>query len=227
MKILAPAWLALSVLLASCSNIPVASTLTATLVPVTPTPSPTPMPPIAHVGGSVPCYADATKDAEILAMVEIGDGLEIIGEARAGNYWVVQPDGIDGYCWLESQYVTVEGDTGTVRHIVPTLIPPPVAPLNIHAEVLCERDGETRKRAAYALLSWEDVASETGYRIYKGDELIIELPPDQTSYRAFVATFGAAHNGNVIFYFEAFNKSGSSERVELQVGYFCNNSDYD
>jgi hypothetical protein len=197
------------------------------LDPVTPTPSPTLTPPIAHVGGSVPCFADATIEAEILATVEIGDGLEIIGEARAGKYWVVQPDGIDGYCWLESQYVTVEGDTGSVLHIVPTLIPPPDAPSNTHAEALCEREGGTRNRAAYALLSWEDVASETGYRIYKGDELIIELPPDQTSYRAFVEIFFAVYIENVIFYFEAFNETGSSERVELQVGYFCNNSDYD
>jgi hypothetical protein len=157
----------------------------------------------------------------VLATVEIGDDLEIVGEARGGKFWVVQPDGLDGYCWLESQYVTVEGDARTVPHLVPTLIPVPDAPSNVRAEALCEREGGTRKRAAYALLGWDDVARETGYRIYKRDEFVIELPADLTSYRAFVSIYSAVYTETAIFYIEAFNENGSSERVEIQVGFFC------
>ncbi len=224
MKILAPAWLTLSILLTSCAQIPVASTTKSTVVPVIRTPSSTPLPPIAYVGGSVPCYADATVDADILATVEIGDGLEIIGEARFGEYWVVQPDGINGYCWLESEFVTVDGDPGRVPHIIPTPLPSPQVPGNFTGESECRipKKSSFQSSAVFAILAWDDVDGETGYRIYKYGEMIAELPRDQTQYEGIIESMQSVYfAGAAVFALEAFNESGTSDQVEIVIDFAC------
>jgi len=57
-------------------------------------------------------------------------------------------------------------------------------------------------------LTWSDRAvDETGYRIYRNNELVTELPPNSSSFSEVV---NAAANEKLTYRLEVFNSAGAS-----------------
>lgn len=210
-------------LLTACSAGTMASTQTQTPRPVTPTVTATPMPPIAVVGGSVPCYRDVSSDAEVLTTMEIGDELIIFGNARGGQYLAVQPETQSGYCWLPSEFVTIIGSTEQLPRLVPTPLPPPRAPRNFVGVADC-RIPERRawESSIFAVLTWEDVQDETGYVIFRGDSELAVLPADQVHYEGIIEPMTHIYvTGAAAYTLQAYNDSGTSEGITVIVDYSC------
>lgn len=214
----------LCLFLAACNPTPIATpqgTATSTLVPSTPTPSPTPIP-VAYVGGSVPCYSGPDK-SEIVVTLEITDDIQILGKDETGEFWIVTKAGRDEQCWLESRFVTAEGELASLPVLAPTatpILPIPSTPQNFSGESTCKDEGVYN--AAYAILTWDDVEYESGYKIYRVDELIAELGPNETSFIAIIEYFSHSQNsGGTTFVIRAFNDAGSSEGAEINVSYSC------
>jgi hypothetical protein len=216
-------WLVLCVMLVACTNEGSRPTLAVTSFAATPTLQPTPSRPIAHVGGSIPCFADARDDAAVLATVEIGDALEIMGEARGGHYWAVAPEDLDGYCWIQSPYVTTEGSTEHVTHLVPTLIPKPDAPAQFEGFIECRKSGRRwETHGVYANLSWIPSPFALEYRLIQDGDLIVKLPAGASGYSSLIAVRNKPYMvGAVTFELEALNDSGASEVARLELGYYC------
>lgn len=213
----------LCLFLAACNPAPTASATpqaaaTSTLPPVTPTPSPT-LVPIAYVGGSVPCYSGPEK-YEIVTTVEITDDIQILGKDDTGEFWIVTKAGRDEQCWLESRFVTAEGELASLPVLVPTPtpIPPiPAPPQNIAWEVYCGKVWTERT----VNFTWDDTEYESGYRIYEEGNLVAELPGDVTSHNLTIYTT-KKDAASVVYGIEAFNEMGTSERVNTVITYNCN-----
>jgi hypothetical protein len=210
----------LCLVLAACNPAPTVTpeaTATSTVPPVTPTPSPTAIP-VAYVGGSVPCYSGPEK-SEIATTVEITDDIRILGKDATGEFWIVTKEETGVPCWLESRFVTAEGELTSLPILVPTPtpIPPiPAPPQNIAWEVYCGKWWGERT----ANFTWDDTEYESGYRIYEEGNLVVELPADVTSYNASISSIRIAL-ATVVFSIEAFNAMGTSERVKIAVSYYC------
>jgi hypothetical protein len=206
----------LCLVLAACNPAPTVTpeaTATGTVPPVTPMPSPTAIP-VAYVGGSVPCYSGPEK-SEIATTVEITDDIRILGKDATGEFWIVTKEETGVPCWLESRFVTAEGELASLPILVPTPtpIPPiPAPPKNFAGVMNCGDD--------YVELTWDDTEYESGYRIYEEGNLIIELPADATSYKTSLTTTKKQQD-SVVFKIEAFNTQGTSERIEIIVSYYC------
>ena len=227
-----------ALLLGACQSAPTAaatltpspaSTGTATLPP----PTPTLAPPLAYVGGSVPCFAGPNVDRNIVSSVEIGDVPEILGRDSTGEYWIINRKDGNGYCWLESRYSTVVGSWDGIAVIAPT---PTAAPPVPHAPHIVKWKAECRDqnwhlvagrrvgddRSVHAILDWDDVDGETGYRIYRRGELVAELEQGVTHYRGKIEDFQmASHRGSAEYAIEAFNATGPSIRSKVLIVYSC------
>ncbi len=213
----------LCLVLAACNPAPTVTpeaTATSTVPPVTPTPSPTAIP-VAYVGGSVPCYAGPEK-SEIATTVEITDDIRILGKDATGEFWIVTKEETGVPCWLESRFVTAEGELASLPILVPTPTPiPPIpsAPQNFAGEPKCRDRGPGLRDVPYAILTWDDVENETGYRLYELSELLVELDRDVTSYDVDITN--AEITASIVYRIEAFNDTGTSEQVEIVVTYYC------
>jgi len=140
-------------------------------------------------------------------VVRSGQKAEIIAKADKGNYWVIKNPNGEGTCWVAGDFAQTSGSL----HILPTMIAPPTptpeppkAPTWKNWSYSCAF--ATGGSDATVELIWSDNSkNETGYNIYRNDQLLVSFGPDTTAYTdvAFVA-FGQS----VSYVVEAYNDAG-------------------
>jgi len=160
------------------------------------------------------CRAGPGQSYEILFTYLKGVRLEIVGYYPQENYWLVKSnDSPTGTCWLWGEYADVSGSYWVVSSVTPpatATLPPPTAPA-VKWEFSCDYVVGQMEVS----LTWTDnAANETGYRVIRNNESIIELPADSTAYKdifAFVA------NEKVLYQIEVYNITGSTRSAVISV----------
>ncbi len=201
-------------------NVPSTPTYTRTPLP-TPTPAgtgtgtptltitPTYSMPMLRVNESTNCRTGPGQSYDILFTFLPGATVEIAGKAPTDNYWVIKlPDG-NRTCWLWGEFTTASGSYWAV----PTVNPPPTSTASLPAapgisnwEYLCGY-GASGPNATVDL-KWSDRAdNESGYRIYRNDELVTELAPNSTAYSEVI---NVEEGKNITYRIEAYNSTGAS-----------------
>jgi hypothetical protein len=195
---------------AAASNTPTIST-SATL----PTATPTYSTPMLTVNESTNCRAGPGQDYEILTVVFPGQQAEILGYYPPLNYWLIKT-AVGETCWLWGEHAITTGS----YWVVPTLtVPPtqtstpPLAPILKRWDYFCTYNGNNND--LNITIVWNDRANnETGYRIYRNDRMVAELPVDATTYNEIVAV----NTGEQLTYrVEVFNPSGSASTTTFSV----------
>jgi hypothetical protein len=118
-----------------------------------------------------------------------------------------------GECWIWGEYADITGS----YWVVPTVTPPPTATLPLPKapavkwEFFCN----------YALnqmdvsLTWMDHATnETGYRVIRNDQVIIELPANTTAYKD---TYAFIAGEKVIYFIEVYNITGFTRSAAVSL----------
>ena len=154
-------------------------TLSITRTP-TPTITPTYSVPMLTVNEPTNCRTGPGQSYEILFALLPGASVEIVGHYPTNNYWTVKVQGLDEPCWIWGEYSTVSGSTWTVPSVTPpatATASPPTAPSISNWDYLCGFGSVTVN------LKWSDRAeNESGYRIYRNDEQVTELPANSSAY---------------------------------------------
>lgn len=135
-----------------------------------------------------------------------GTKLEIVGYSAENNYWQVKMPNSTDTCWVWGQYATATGD---IAHL-PTPAPVysvgtvPSRPGSLFYTYDCSYGSLTTE------LKWADNAdNETGYRVYRFDQLLANLPPNATSY---IDKQPVSPGTALQYSVEAYNDAGSSQR---------------
>lgn len=133
-----------------------------------------------------------------------GQTLVIEGRNDTGTwFWVRRPTG--GHCWISTVTGAASGPFDAVQIVVAPPLPeppsgPPAAPGNFSvATQVCSAETFT------VALSWNDVAGEQGYRIYRDGGLIATIGANATFYSDVSPDYNA-HSYRV----EAFNADGAN-----------------
>jgi uncharacterized protein YraI len=161
--------------------------------------------PMLKVNEATNCRTGPGQSYPILFTLLPGATVEIAGKAPAENYWVVKlPDG-NRTCWLWGEFTTASGSYWAVPTVNPpptSTASPPVAPSISNWEYTCGFGNAT------ITIEWRDRAEdESGYRIYRDDEKVTELPPNSSSFTEVVPL----ELGETVSYrVEAFNNAGAS-----------------
>jgi len=179
-------------------------TLSITRTP-TPTITPTYSVPLLTVNEPTNCRTGPGQSYDILFTLLPGASVEIVGRYPTNNYWTVKVQGLQEPCWIWGEYSTTSGSYWAVPSVTPpatATASPPAAPSIANWEYLCGFGNATVN------LKWNDRAeNESGYRIYRDDKQVTELPPNSSTYSEVIEVEG----GETITYrIEAFNSTGAS-----------------
>jgi hypothetical protein len=148
---------------------------------LTPSITPTYSKPVITFNESTNCRSGPGQNYEILYTFLAGGSTEIVGAYPQDGYWVVKlPDSSDT-CWAWGGYATTTGSYWTV----PSTTPPatgtavaPDAPTGLSVYYSCDASGQITVN-----LKWKDNSNgEEGYRVLRDGEVIMDLPPNSTSY---------------------------------------------
>jgi hypothetical protein len=193
--------------------------------PVPETPSPTPSPddpttitptysvPMLTVQESTNCRTGPGEEYEVIFTYLSGKELEIVGRYDPGNFWLVNSnESPAGTCWLWGEYVEVTGSYWAVPSVTPpptATSAPPRGPGIVQWEFFCSGGGLT------FTVNWADNANnETGYRIFRNGEAIVELPADSTTY---TDSYDISADESVEYYIQVFGPSGQANSSIMRM----------
>jgi hypothetical protein len=203
--------------------VPITATLSSTPKPTltsaattgpTGTITPTYSVPMLTVREPTNCRSGPGQDYEVLFTYLKGVRLEIVGHYPQENYWLVNsPESPTGECWLWGEYVDLAGSYWAVSSVTPpptATIPPPLAPA-VKWEFNCDYAANQLDVA----FTWTDHATnETGYRVIRNDQPIVELPANTTAY---TDTYLFDADEKVAYQIEAYNVTGFTRSAVISV----------
>jgi hypothetical protein len=160
------------------------------------------------------CRSGPGQDYEVLFTYLKGVRLEIVGHYPQENYWLVKSaESPTGECWLWGEYADVTGSYWVVSSVTPpptATMPPPLAPA-VKWEFNCDYTANQMEVA----FTWTDHATnETGYRVIRNDQSIVELPANTTAY---TDTYLFDAGEKVLYQIEAYNVTGSTRSAVISV----------
>ncbi|MBI5965743.1 MAG: SH3 domain-containing protein [Chloroflexi bacterium] len=161
--------------------------------------------PMANVGDVINCRSGPNKSYQVIAQLLPNQQVQIIGFLPP-NYWVVKSQ--LGDCWLSGEFATPSGNIAAV----PTVTAPPTPEGAKPEAPTFPKNGWTfycyGPGSADITLTWNDKANnETGYRIFRNSELVIDLPANSTNFTETIAL----NTGQTVSYqIQAYNEIGET-----------------
>lgn len=164
--------------------------------------------PMLNINEAANCRSGPSANYEIITSAPAGTRAEIVGKDTADNYWLIKTPNGSGACWISSQYATPSGSYAALPETTPEAPTPgvPSRPGSLYYKFSCT-NGAT---VVTTDLTWSDNAdNENGYRVYRFDTMIADLPANSSSYTDTTAI----NYGSVLtYYIEAYNAAGASQR---------------
>ena len=180
----------------------------------TPTITPTYSVPMLTLREQTNCRAGPGQDYDVLFTYLQGVRLEIVGNYPQENYWLVKStDSATGVCWLWGEYADVTGS----YWVVASVTPPPTATLPAPKPPSVEWEFNCNFATSQMDVSftWIDYATnETGYRLIRNNQPVIELPANTTAYQD-IYTFVAGER--VIYQIEVYNVTGFTRSAVISI----------
>lgn len=169
--------------------------------------------PMLTVQESTNCRTGPGEEYEVIFTYLTGKELEIVGRYDPGNFWLVKSnESPNGTCWLWGEFVEVTGSYWAVSSVTPpptATSAPPRGPGIIEWNFSCS-DG-----AITFSVTWADnAANETGYRIFRNGEAIVELPADSTTY---TDVYNLPADQNVEYYIQVYSSTGSASSSIMRM----------
>jgi SH3-like domain-containing protein len=160
------------------------------------------------------CRAGPGQSYDILFAYVKGVKREIVGYYAETNYWLVKsPESTTGECWVWGEYADLAGS----YWVVPSVMPPPTATMSLPTAPVVKWQFNCDYTAGQMNVdfTWTDNATnETGYRVIRNDQPVIELPADTTSYTDLYA-FKSGEKVN--YQIEVYNVTGSARSKVITV----------
>jgi len=195
---------------ATFSPIPPATSTTGPTLTITPTYSA----PMLTLREPTNCRLGPGQDYAILFSYVKGVKLEIIGAYPQLNYWLVKSvESSTGECWIWGEYADITGS----YWVVPSVTPPPTPTLTLPTAPSIKWDFNCDYATGQmtTTFTWTDNATnETGYRLIRDDQAVVELPANSTAYTdIYVFTAGV----KVVYQIEVYNITGFTRSATASV----------
>jgi hypothetical protein len=197
------------------SVIPVTPSATATTLAATITP--TYSTPMLTVKEQTNCRTGPGEAYQIVFTYLPNKKLEILGRYDQGNFWLVKSaESPGGQCWLWGEYVEVTGSYWAVSSVTPpptATKAPPNAPTYQKWDYFCTYNGVNSD--INVTLIWTDHSdNETGYRVIRDGQMLVELPPNSTTYTDKVAVDSGE---SATYRIDAYNATGTTSTSTISL----------
>ena len=169
--------------------------------------------PMLTVQESTYCRTGPGEEYEVIFTYLNGKELEIVGRYDPGNFWLVKSnESPNGTCWLWGGFVEVTGSYWAVASVTP---PPTATSAPPRQPGIVEWNFSCGIGTLNFTVTWADNASdETGYRIFRNGEVIVELPPDSTT---FTDLFNVSADQSVEYYVQVHSPTGTANTSIMRM----------
>lgn len=173
--------------------------------------------PMLTVKEQTNCRKGPGQDYEIVFTYLPKKQLVILGRYDPGNFWLVKSaESPGGQCWLWGEYVEVTGSYWVVPSVTPPATAtkaPPLAPAYDKWTFNCTYNGVNNDLNVN--LIWTDRSNdETGFRIIRNGEQLVELPANSTSYSDVIAVDTGQ---GATYRVDAYNAAGTSSTSTITL----------
>lgn len=169
-----------------------------------PTITPTYTPPKLSITGNSNCRTGPGAGFKAVTAFVPGTILDLVGKDSANNYWQVKIPNSQETCWVWGQYATATGSYDSLPESAPVSSGggAPARPGSLFYTYTRPFGNLTTE------LTWSDAAdNETGYRVYRFDLLLADLPANSTTYTDVESVTPGT---DLQYSVEAYNGSGAS-----------------
>ncbi len=195
-------------------DVPLASPTLAPSKSIGPTLTPTYSVPKLNVNETTNCRTGPGESFKLITSFTPGASLEIVGRYPVNNYWVVKIPGTDDTCWIWGDYSTAVGSYWAVPSVTPPATPEPselAKPGSLTYTYECTFNGVNSD--VKVTLGWTDKSGdELGFRVFRDDANISELPANSTTY---TETIAANATQKLTYSVAAYNAAGESARATI------------
>lgn len=172
----------------------------------TTTVTPTYSVPTLTVREATNCRTGPGEAYEVVFTYLTGKELEIVGRYDPGDFWLVKSnESPTGTCWIWGEFADVTGSYWVVSSVTPpptATARPPRAPGLENWEFFCSDD-----TLNFSVIWVDNTNDETGFRIFRNGEVVVELPANSTT---FTDRFAVSSNQRVEYYIQVFSPSGTA-----------------
>ena len=180
---------------------------------ITASQTPTYSVPIATVSESTNCRTGPGEEYQVVVTYTTGRELEIVGRYDPGNFWLVKSnESPNGTCWLWGDFVEVTGSYWAVSSVTPpatSTSAPPRAPIIVEWNFFCEGGNLN------FTVTWRDESTnETGYRLFRNGEAIVELPANSTTHTDL---YDVQSDESVEYYIQVYSPTGTANTSIMRM----------
>jgi uncharacterized protein YraI len=171
--------------------------------------TPTSSTPLLKVDEPTNCRSGPGQNFEIVTVFQAGSQAQIVGRSQGSDWWLINNPFGSGTCWIAAEFAEITGNGSAVQVVTPLPstnadLPPPPSISNWDFSCAYDSGGPN----VTFNLRWIDRAvDEIGYRIYRNNEMVAELPPDSSSFSEVVAV---EENEQMTYRLEVYNNAGAS-----------------
>lgn len=176
--------------------------------------------PTLYINNSVPCRTGTKPNFKVVATLLPGTTLDIVAKYSVDSAWLVKVPDNPGTCWVLAQ----DGSPGGSYENLPEVTPlpstqkAPAMPASISWPFICSYvQGDVYQ--VKINLSWSSLANDAnGYRLYRFDTQIADLPASNTS---FSDTTNVTQGGQLTYSVVAYNDVGISPPKSVTINSIC------
>ncbi len=176
--------------------------------------------PRLYVNTNIQCRTGTRSNFKVVATLPAGTIVDMIGKDSAEGAWLVTIPNSTINCWVQIQDSSPSGSFQMLPEVTPqpTTQQLPTAPIGFNWSFFCDY-GQGVIYKVTIKLSWSTAGSEVnGFRVYRGDTQVAELPADITS---FSDTAEVTLGTDLSYSVEAYNDAGVSPRHNLTIHSIC------
>jgi hypothetical protein len=201
-----------------------AATRAASLHTPTPFPSPAATPtiakPLLYINNNANCRTGTSPNFKVVAALSAGTTVELIGRDTPQSAWLIKIPNSTDSCWVMAQDASPSGGYQSLPEVTPqpSTQKPPNAPAIVGWPWICSYSNGVIYKFTVNL-SWIDVThTANGFRIYRADAQIADLPASTTS---FTDTADVVIGTQLTYGVEAYNDGGASPRAKQTINSIC------
>ena len=176
--------------------------------------------PRLYVNSDAKCRTGTGSNSKVLASFTAGTTLDMVGRSSAADGWLVKvPDG-SATCWIRVLESSPSGSFQDLPEVTPqpSTRQLPSAPVEMSWPFYCSYVAGVLYKITIDL-SWVDLANDAnGFRIYRQDQLIADVPADT---KAYSDTADVVLGSQLTYSVEAYNDAGVSPRLVKTIDSVC------
>ncbi len=177
-------------------------------------------PPRLYVNADVKCRSGIGSNFRVVVTFPAATTVDMIGKDSADAAWLVQVPNSADTCWIQAQESSPSGSFQALPEMTPqpSTEQLPSAPIALSYPFFCAYEQGLLYKVTIKL-SWTNTAADAnGFRVYRENVLVAELPADTTS---FTDTADVQIGSSVTYSIEAYNDAGASPRLSHTIGSIC------